>query len=51
MSKIYLKAIIDKNWRSENFDFLSLKNSSPCHFLGSSNPGRCHSILKRLVTT
>ena len=29
MSDIYLKATIEKNWRSQNFDFLSLKNLSP----------------------
>ena len=26
MSNIYLKSTIDKNWRSQNFGFLSLKN-------------------------
>ena len=26
MSNIYLKVIIQKNWRFQNFDFLSLKN-------------------------
>ena len=25
MSNIYLKVIINKNWRSQNFDFLGLK--------------------------
>ena len=25
MSNIYLKVTIEKNWRSQNFDFLSLK--------------------------
>ena len=29
MSNIYLKVTIDKNWRSQNFDFLSLKNLPP----------------------
>ena len=29
MSDIYLKATIEKNWCSQNFDFLSLKNLSP----------------------
>ena len=37
MSNIYLKVTIEKNWRSQNFDFQSLKNSSPGQFLGSSN--------------
>ena len=26
MLNIHLKVIIDKNWRSQNFDFLGLKN-------------------------
>ena len=29
MSNTYLKVTIEKNWRSQNFDFLSLKNLSP----------------------
>ena len=29
MSNIYLNVTIKKNWRSRNFDFLSLKNLSP----------------------
>ena len=29
MSNIYLKVTIEKNWRSQSFDFLSLKNLSP----------------------
>ena len=32
MSKIYLKITIQKNRRSQNFDFQSLKNLSPGHF-------------------
>ena len=32
MSNIYLKVTIEKNWLSQNFDFLSLKNSSPGQF-------------------
>ena len=28
MSNIYLKAAIEKNWRSQNFDFIKLKNLS-----------------------
>ena len=51
MSKIYSKLTIEKNWRSQNFDFLSLKNLSPDLLLGSSNSGRYHWILKLLATT
>ena len=40
MSNIYLNVTIEKNWRSQNFDFLSLKNLSPGQFWGSSNSGR-----------
>ena len=29
ISTIYLKVIIEKNWCSQNFDFLSLKKLSP----------------------
>ena len=33
MSKIYLKVTIEKNFRrSQNFDFVSLKNLSPSQF-------------------
>ena len=32
MSNIYLKVTIEKNWLSQNFDFPSLKNSSPGQF-------------------
>ena len=28
MSDIYLEATIEKNWRSQNLNFVSLKNSS-----------------------
>ena len=37
MSNIYLKITIEKNWRFQNFHFLSLKNLSLGQFLGSSN--------------
>ena len=48
MWNIYLKFTIEeKNWCSENFDFLSLKNLSPCQFWGAP----AHSILKLLVAT
>ena len=42
ISNIYLKVTIDKNCRSRDFDFLSLKNLSPGQFLGSSNSRRYH---------
>ena len=51
MSSIYLKVIIEKNSRSQNFDFLGLKNLSPGQFLESSNSRRFHWILKLLVAT
>ena len=36
MSNIYLKATNEeKNWRSQNFDFLGLKNLSPGQFWGA----------------
>ena len=31
---IYLKATVEKKWRTKNFDFLIFKISSPGHFLG-----------------
>ena len=37
MSNICLKVTIEKNWRPQNFDFLSLKNWSPGQSSGSSN--------------
>ena len=49
MSNIYLKVTIEKNWHSENFDFLSLKSSSPVEFLRSSNSRRYQWIFKLLV--
>ena len=45
MSNIYLKVTIEKKRRSQNFDFLSLRNLSPVHVLGSSNSRRYHWIL------
>ena len=50
-SNIYLKIIIEENWRSQNLDFLSLKNLSLGQFLESSNSRRWHWIFKLLVTT
>ena len=36
MSNIYLKVIIEeKNWRSQNFDFLGLRNLSQGQFWGA----------------
>ena len=37
MPDIYLRVAIEKSWRSQNFDFLSSKNTSPGQFFGSSN--------------
>ena len=37
MLNIYLQVTIEENLRSQNFDFLILKNLSPGQFLGSSN--------------
>ena len=42
MSNIYLKITTEKNWRSQNFDFLCLENLSLGQFLESSNSRRCH---------
>ena len=33
MLNIYLKVTTEKNWHSQNFNFLSLKNLSPGQFL------------------
>ena len=36
MSNVYLKVTIkEKNWRSQNFDFLGLKKLSPGQFWGA----------------
>ena len=51
MLDIYLKVTIEKNWRSQNFDFVKWKNLSPGQFLGSSNLRRYHWILKLVVAT
>ena len=51
MSNTYLKVTIEKKWRTQNFDFLSLKSLSPGQFLGSSNPRRYDLILKLLAVT
>ena len=51
MSKIYLKVTIEKNGRSQNFNFLSLKHLSPGQFLESSNLRRYHWVFKHLSAT
>ena len=36
MTNFYSKVTTEeKNWRSQNFDFLGLKNLSPCQFWGT----------------
>ena len=47
---IYLKDTIEKNWCSQNFDFLSLKNSSPGQLLGSFNSHIYHWFLNLVAT-
>ena len=49
MLNICLKVTTEKNWLSQNFDFLSLKNLSPGQSSGSSNSRRYYWILKLLV--
>ena len=49
--KYLLKVTIEIDWHSQNFDFLSLKNSSPGQFLTSLNSSRYCEILKLLVAT
>ena len=51
MPNIYLKVTVEKNWRSQNFDFLGSNNLLPGQCLGSSNSHRHHWILKLLVAT
>ena len=51
MSNNYLKVTIEKNKRSQNFDFLSVKSLSPGQFLGSSKSRRYYWILKCLAAT
>ena len=47
MSNIYCW----ENWRSQNFDFQSLKNSFPGQFMGSSNLRRYPQNFKLPVAT
>ena len=49
ISNIYLKVTIERNWRSQNFDFKSLKNLFPGQFLESSNSCRYQLISKLFV--
>ena len=50
VSNIYLKVTIEKNWCSQNFDFLNLI-FLPGQLSGSPNSRRYHWILKLLVVT
>ena len=47
----YLLKSYEKNWRSQNSDFLCLTSLSPGQFLGNSNSRIYHWILKHLVAT
>ena len=49
MSNIYLKITIEKNERSKNIDFRSLKTLSLCQFWGA--PTHPDIILKLIVAT
>ena len=50
MPNIYLEVIIEKKWRSQNFDFLSLlKRLSPGQFLRRSDLRRYYGIFKLFV--
>ena len=40
LANTYLKVTIEKNWRYQKVDFLSLINLSPGRFLGSSNSSK-----------
>ena len=51
MSNIDAKITIEEKWRTQNFDFKSLKSSFPGQFLGSSNTQRYHLVFKLLVGT
>ena len=51
MPNIYLKVTTEKNWPSQNFDFVSLKNLSPGQFFGSPNSRRYHWIFKVILAT
>ena len=49
MSNICLKVSLEKNWRTQNFNFISLKSSCRGQFWGSSKSGRYHWIFILLV--
>ena len=51
LSYIYWLIHFKRNWHSQNFDWISLKNLSPCQFLRSSNSRRYYWNLKLLVAT
>ena len=52
MSNIYLKVVIEKKWRTQNFDWFSkFKNFVPRSALMSSNTHRCHSVSTLQVAT
>ena len=51
MLNIYVKVTFEKKWRTQNFDFLILKRSSPDQFLGSSNLYLYNWIFKIFVAT
>ena len=52
MPNIYLEVIIEKKWRSQNFDFLSLlKRLFPGQFLRRSSLRRYHGIFKLFVAS
>ena len=51
MSNIYLEVTIEKNWRTQNLDFLSLVSSPQGQFLESSSSRRYHWISGLLVET
>ena len=51
MSNIYLKVTIEKNWRSQNFGFLSSKKFVFSSVSGSSNSHKYYWILKFNVAT
>ena len=51
INKLMSKVVIEKNWRSQNFDFLSLKKFSLGQFLEITKSSRYHEILELLVTT
>ena len=46
MSNIYLKVTIEKKWRTQRFDYLSLKSLSPGQSLGSPNSRRYYWIFE-----